>query len=79
MVVVKNNVYYYGFEFVVKIFLKVEINIFSIILLNEVIWVRKIVFEVIIFLMNFVYDFDLVKCYDIYMIFFFLNYYYKYK
>ncbi|MDU1373240.1 MAG: alanine racemase, partial [Staphylococcus epidermidis] len=79
MAVVKNNAYHYGLEFAVKTFLKAEINTFSTTSLNEAIRVRKIAPEATIFLMNPVYDFDLVKRYDIHMTLPSLNYYYKYK
>ena len=54
--VVKNNAYHYGLEFVTS-FLK-GINTFSTTSLKEAIKVREIAPDATIFLMNAVYDFE---------------------
>ena len=79
MAVVKNNAYHYGLEFAVKTFLKAEINTFSTTSLREAIQIRQLAPDATIFLMNAVYEFDLVREHQIHMTLPSLTYYYNHK
>lgn len=77
MAVVKNNAYHYGLEFAVQQFLKAGITTFSTTSLKEAISVRKLAPQATVFLMNAVYDFDIVRKYNIEMTLPSLEFYYQ--
>lgn len=77
MAVVKNNAYHYGLEFVVEQFLDIGINTFSTTSLNEAIRIRKMAPNATIFLMNAVYEFDMLREYQIQMTLPSLSFYYE--
>lgn len=79
MAVVKNNAYHYGLEYAVNMFLKAGINTFSTTSLKEAVRIRKLVPKATIFLMNAVYDFDIVRHNRIHMTLPSLQYYYANK
>ncbi|NWK83732.1 alanine racemase [Staphylococcus sp. GSSP0090] len=77
MAVVKNNAYHYGLEFAVEQFLDIGINTFSTTSLNEAIRIRKMAPNATIFLMNAVYEFDMLREYHIQMTLPSLSFYYE--
>lgn len=77
MAVVKNNAYHYGLEFAVEQFLDIGINTFSTTSLNEAIRIRKMAPNATIFLMNAVYEFDMLREYQIQMTLPSLSFYYE--
>ncbi|MCG9798800.1 alanine racemase [Staphylococcus argenteus] len=79
MAVVKNNAYHYGLEFAVSQFIHAGIDTFSTTSLREAIRVRQLAPHATIFLMNAVYDFDLVRKHDIHMTLPSLTFYYEHK
>ncbi|MEW2793784.1 alanine racemase [Staphylococcus argenteus] len=79
MAVVKNNAYHYGLEFAVSQFIHAGIDTFSTTSLREAIRVRQLAAHATIFLMNAVYDFDLVRKHDIHMTLPSLTFYYEHK
>ncbi|ADC87583.1 MULTISPECIES: alanine racemase [Staphylococcus] len=79
MAVVKNNAYHYGLEYAVNMFLKAGINTFSTTSLKEAVRIRKLAPKATIFLMNAVYDFDIVRHNRIHMTLPSLQYYYANK
>lgn len=79
MAVVKNNAYHYDLEFAVSQFIHAGIDTFSTTSLREAIRVRQLAPHATIFLMNAVYDFDLVREHDIHMTLPSLTFYYEHK
>ncbi|PTI68834.1 alanine racemase [Staphylococcus succinus] len=77
MAVVKNNAYHYGLEFAVTQFLRAGIQTFSTTSLREAVRVREIAPTATIFLMNAVYDFDIVRDNHIHMTLPSLDFYYE--
>lgn len=79
MAVVKNNAYHYDLEFAVSQFIHAGIDTFSTTSLREAIRVRQLAPHATIFLMNAVYDFDLVREHNIHMTLPSLTFYYEHK
>lgn len=77
MAVVKNNAYHYGLNFAVEQFLQIGINTFSTTSLKEAVRIRKIAPEATIFLMNAVYEFDVLREHQIHMTLPSLQYYFE--
>ncbi|MCD0729093.1 alanine racemase, partial [Staphylococcus aureus] len=79
MAVVKNNAYHYDLEFAVTQFIHAGIDTFSTTSLREAIQIRQLAPDATIFLMNAVYEFDLVREHQIHMTLPSLTYYYNHK
>ncbi|SCT06622.1 alanine racemase [Staphylococcus caeli] len=77
MAVVKNHAYHYGLEFAIEQFSKIGIDTFSTTSLKEAMCIRKLAPNATIFLMNAVYDFDLLREYRIQMTLPSLSFYYE--
>ncbi len=78
MAVVKNNAYHYDLEFAVNELL-MRIDTFNTTSLREAIQIRQLAPDATIFLMNAVYEFDLVREHQIHMTLPSLTYYYNHK